>query len=251
MPVKLIYCVLLTTSLVSCTKNLYRKALTDAARPTPGKVSTNLTTISKDNTTLCWKQFKNKDSVPEDFVLVASWKKDTTFYHNNPATGFYNTQNFPLFATVIPDLQHWYEQSRQKGKMDKRLAQLLGLPPDTHYTAFVLFWVRPQDIIRPCLDTEITDSTCDFVMSTKSNIPQNCDNLVWLIEYTRQSYSSDNPYQRYPFTQLGYTYDWNRKNKRHIGLSEFVVGKNKDVKVAAIYKTNQFFKIACGDISSY
>src|SRR4051794_24431568 len=117
MPVKLIYLLLATISLISCTKNLYRKALTDAVRPTPGKVSTNLTAISKNNTALCWKQFKNKDSVPEDYVLVAAWKKDTGFYHNNQTTGFYNTQNHPLFVTVVPDLQRWYEQRKQKGNI--------------------------------------------------------------------------------------------------------------------------------------
>src|SRR4051812_36967975 len=85
MPAKLIslYFLLATLSLVSCSKNLYRKALTDAARPTPGKVSTNLTAISNNNTTLCRKQFRNKDSIPEDYVLVASWKKDVTRYHND------------------------------------------------------------------------------------------------------------------------------------------------------------------------
>src|SRR5947209_6100945 len=98
MSIKFGYFFVATISLISCSKNLYRKALTDAARPTPDKVSHNLTIISKDNTALCWKQFKNKDSVSEKYVLVVSWKGDTTFYHND-STGFYNTQDHPLFVT--------------------------------------------------------------------------------------------------------------------------------------------------------
>lgn len=36
---------------------------------------------------------------------------------------------------------------------------------------------------------------------------------------------------QYPWTRLGYTYDW-ADNGEEYGLSEFVVRKNSDVKVA-------------------
>ena len=49
-----------------------------------------------------------------------------------------------------------------------RFAQLLGLPPeyavpgDPKEAKYMLeMWVSPQDIFRPCPDTEISDTACE------------------------------------------------------------------------------------------
>jgi hypothetical protein len=87
-------------------------------------------------------------------------------------------------------------------------------------------------------DTEVTDSSCELIIPKGAG--QDCENLVWLIEQTRKSFSDTTLYNRYPFTQLGYTYDWNRKNKRHVGLSEFVIGKNKSIVVDTVVGTADY-----------
>ena len=48
--------------------------------------------------------------------------------------------------------------------------------------------------------------------------------------------------EKYPWTQLGYTYDWNPENKSHVGLSEFVIGENKNIVIKAIYSTNDYLE---------
>lgn len=87
-------------------------------------------------------------------------------------------------------------------------------------------------------DTEVTDSSCELIIPKGAG--QDCENLVWLIEQTRKSFSDTTLYNRYPFTQLGYTYDWNRKNKRHVGLIEFVIGKNKSIVVDTVVGTADY-----------
>jgi hypothetical protein len=63
---------------------------------------------------------------------------------------------------------------------------------------------------------------------------------MWLANQARASFADSSLYRRYPFTQLGYTYDWNPKNKKHEGLSEFVIGSNRNIVVNKVYKTMDY-----------
>ena len=142
-----------------------------------------------------------------------------------------------IWVTAVPDLQLWLATNKVPNP-EKRLSQLLGLPPNTEKNFFVEFWVRPQDLIRPCIDTEITDSVCDLYLQKPSDA--NAEHLLWLLEQVHRSFADSNLYKRYPFTQLGYTYDWNPRNKSHIGLSEFVIGKNKKIVVGDVFTTAEY-----------
>lgn len=44
-----------------------------------------------------------------------------------------------------------------------RLKQLLGLPPTATNSYFVKFWVRPNDLFRPCPDKEINGKNARHV----------------------------------------------------------------------------------------
>jgi hypothetical protein len=228
----ILICSILAT--FSCTRRLYQNALSNAAQPDNAKRSLNLTSISADNKSLVWKEIGG-----ERYVLVSSWKADAKYYKNDAQTGFYNTGKYPIWVTAAPDLQNRLAGEKRKYNktkaLDKRLKQLLGLPPNADKKVFVEFWVRPQDLIRPCVDTEVTDHTCDLFFA--DGAASNCDNLVWLVDQTRASFAGSTLYQRYPFTQLGYTYDWKRKNKQHVGLSEFVIGKNTNIVVEGVFET--------------
>ncbi|MBK9016737.1 MAG: hypothetical protein IPM82_23145 [Saprospiraceae bacterium] len=233
--VVLTICFLLTAP--SCTKQRYEKALANAAQPNSTERSFDLTKISTENPNLVWKEIGG-----ERYVLVSSWKADAKYYKNDPKTGFYNTGKYPIWVTAAPDLQKRLAGEHRKFKktkpLDKRLKQLLGLPPNADKKVFVEFWVRPQDLIRPCVDPEVTDNTCDLFLPKGAS--PDCENLVWLADQARASFADSTLYQRYPFTQLGYTYDWKRKNKSHVGLSEFVIGKNKDIVVGGIFETAEY-----------
>ena len=226
--------ILFLIALSACSiKYRYTKALNDAAQPSASKISNTLTKISPDAFTLKWKTING-----EKYVLVSSWKADAKYYKNDPNTGFYNTSKYPIWVTVAPDLQNWLAAQKKVADPEKRLKQLLGLPPNADKKIFVEFWVRPQDLIRPCIDTEVDDSACELYL--KNPVAANAENLLWLLEQARQSFADSTLYNRYPFTQLGYTYDWNPRNKSHVGLSEFVIGKNKNIVVGEVFPTADY-----------
>ena len=117
-----------------------------------------------------------------------------------------------------------------------RLKQLIGLPPNSTYKYFIEFWVRPKDLIRPCPDNNITTNKCGicFPKKTESKYKD------WFNNYRINSYYQCNLYDNYPWTQLGYTYDWNPQNKTHVGLSEFVIKTKSEIIVKQTYTTSEY-----------
>ena len=107
------------------------------------------------------------------------------------------------------ELEEWYQKNKE-GVTDwqARIKELIGLRPDNESEYFTAMWVKPEDVFRPAYvsdigTTEMTDA-----------------NII-------SSYFDG----KYPWTRLGYTYDW-ADNGSEYGLSEFIVKKDSDVKVA-------------------
>lgn len=125
-------------------------------------------------------------------------------------------------------------------KLTMRLNQLLGLPPTSSYSYFLEVWVKPEDFFRPCFDPSIVATSCTF-KPTDQDVARK-DHMSWLYKYMVDSYSDPDVMKRYPFSHLGYTYDWNKKNKCHVGLSEFVIGRNKNVYIRKVYTTKGYFQ---------
>jgi len=217
----------------------YEEAVKDASLPEKSEIYRKLTVISNKNQQLVRKTIEGKT-----YILAVAWKaaKDTIYYKNNDE-GFYNTGSRDLWVTVVPDL---VEFAKQKDFLitgenpHLRLQQLLGLPPDKEEVtkrAFIEFWISPQDIFRPCPDAEIDDKACECVDKVAESTPEHNN---WISQYRKDSYTNENPYYRFPWTQLGYTYDWNERSKKHIGLSEFVVKQNANIIVHQIKMTKDY-----------
>jgi hypothetical protein len=51
---------------------------------------------------------------------------------------------------------------------------------------------------------------------------------------------------RYPWTRLGYTYDWG-SSITEIGLSEFVIKKNSQIIVHEVYDNESYFEGIFGE----
>ena len=81
-------------------KRLYSEGIGDAAKPQPWEISSNLTAINKKNSGLIRKEIDGAV-----YILVSSWKADTTFYKNDQKSGAYNTGKFPIWVTLSPELQ--------------------------------------------------------------------------------------------------------------------------------------------------
>ncbi|WMX16626.1 MULTISPECIES: hypothetical protein [unclassified Aureispira] len=211
---------------------VYQKAIEDAMYATEEKVYDKLVVIDKQNKDLVWKEING-----EDYLLVVTWKQNISYYEKYLDSSFYNTGNYPIWITTAPELLNRMKKDPTTD-VNRRLVQLLGLPPNATYSYFVEFWVKPEDLFRPCPDPEITDSKCSVCFPSKIDEKH----ITWINQSRIDRYYPCDLYDQYPWSQLGYTYDWNPKNTQHIGLSEFVIGKNKKIVVHKIYTTEEYLK---------
>ena len=210
---------------------VYRKAMADAAYPAPSKIDSNLIEITESNPDLIWKTIGG-----EKYLLVVSWKQDASYYMKSIDT-IYNTGTRPIWISTAPELKTRFKSLNSTDTI-QRLNQLLGLTPNSKYNYFIEFWVRPIDLFRACPDKEITDKHCSTCF------PANVDaeHKKWINDLRISSYYGCDLYTQYPWTELGYTYDWNPTNTSHVGLSEFVIAANKNIYVKAIYTNSEYLK---------
>jgi hypothetical protein len=213
-------------------RTLYQQSIENSMSPAPSKVYTNLVSITPQNKNLVWKNINGVD-----YILVVTWKQNISYYQQYMDSASYNTGKYPIWVTTAPELLQKMKKENVKD-VNLRLKQLLGLPPNAVYSYFVEFWVQPNDLFRPCPDNEITDNKCDLCF------PQNTDPayVTWVNDNRISRYYPCELYDKYPWTQLGYTYDWNPGTESHVGLSEFVIGSNKNIIVNAIYSTDDYLK---------
>ena len=211
---------------------IYQNAIHDAMCPDSTEISYDLTEINNRNDQLIWKIVNN-----EKYLLVVTWTNSDYSKIIDLDSGIYNTGSEDIWITVVPELQKRIRYKKIKN-LDIRLKQLIGLPPFSEYNFFVEFWVKPSDLFRPCPDAEINDNHCELCF------PNNADSLhiEWINDTRISSYYNCELYDNYPWTQLGYTYDWNPENKSHFGLSEFVIKQNSTIFINAIYTTQEYFK---------
>ncbi len=213
-------------------QSLYQQSIVNAMSPEPDKVYDKLIPITRQNPDLRWKAFNG-----EDYLLVVSWKRSDSIYKPYMDSAFFPTQSWPIWISTAPQLLERME-SDQYTDTNKRLLQLLGLPPNAQYNYFIEFWVRPADLFRPCPDAEITDRNCSLCFPENVN----AGHKAWINANRVSRYYSCELYDKYPWTQLGYTYDWNPENTDHIGLSEFVIRANAQIKVKATYTTQEYLQ---------
>ncbi len=141
-----------------------------------------------------------------------------------------------VWGTTAPQLGNFCQNlNLDSAKMVLRLEQLLGLPPHNGKTRFVELWVNPSDLFRPCPDPEVTDQTCELKTPTSSYFSIAEEHQKWIDNLRANSYGE----KGYPWTQLGYTYDWGNP-KNHVGLSEFVIKAKSTVTIKGVSNVYQY-----------
>lgn len=203
----------------------YAQGLMDAKNVEVWEASSELSAVNIDNPSLQWKLFDG-----DKHILVSTWKSETKYYVPSEGSKYYNTGKYDIWVTLAPELQNLCSKKNFGSSvgLDDRIKQLLGLTPESNYKAFVEFWVKPKDLFRPCPDGETTDTQCSLSFPPGTTL----SHKEWIDNQRKTN--------NYPWTQLGYTYDWNENTGNHVGLSEFVIKQNKDIVVAGIYDTQDY-----------
>ena len=136
-----------------------------------------------------------------------------------------------IWATSLGEMTAWYAEHRE-GVEDwtLRFAQLLGVHADEGYTRFTGFWVSPEDVIRPAYLTDVTGQ-----MENGYDRLQAGPYKDWFDQNILWSYFASD----YPWTRLGYTYDWSGGTSEY-GLTEFLVSDSSRTEIAFTCTTDEF-----------
>lgn len=153
-----------------------------------------------------------------------------------------------VWVTAVPEAQEKCSKFPEQD-LALRLRQLFGLQPDAKFQYFVSMTVRSSDIFRPATDpTTTTEWPCSD--STKSTCGEvfpdwvTNDHIKWIANQMLTSYVISEEHTgaySYPWTRLGYTYDWKPGTDRY-GVSEYVIRAGSVVNV----KTKEAYGPYCG-----
>ncbi len=140
---------------------------------------------------------------------------------------------------------------KEKDQLRDTLAMILGLPiPKGRIVLqdrIITFKVPKNRILRPAFNpdpnTDKVASTENFVYVkdftytvNSTSYTGSCGYCVWFANKSKETFldteKSEITNTHYPFTGLGYTYDWRKSAKEpNYGLSEFIVIPNTDITI--------------------
>lgn len=216
-----------TQPLEASLQEKYRSAIQDAALVEPAEAVDNLIQITPENPLL--KPYWNEDKTK---ILMVTWKSQNAYdKFIKPSKNSSKDETKLIWVTVSPQVKEFCKQylrnnpNATQEDLELRLKQYLGLDSSWKYDVFVEMWVNPEDLFRPCVDPEITDTKCD--LNFGNEIPkiigamQNSSIMNYKLFYEGLYYKSIR-FGLQPFTGLGYTYDWGNEDSR-VGASEFIL----------------------------
>jgi len=224
-------------------KKQYKRAVIDAKTAEPYEIYRNLIAINYygDSTAgegnLTWSQ----DSTGTMRLLVVSWmkKSSTQYWPVGKTFKTSNNQAFMSWITTVPEMGDFLKKNHFTGQNDLhlRIAQILGMPPDSPNDFFIEFWVYPRNLFRPAPDPEITDHEAGLYFPASASQKHKS----WFLNEIINKYDTSSA-SAFPWTRLGYTYDW--ANPLHpIGFSEFVVDTSSVVTVKRIMSTWEYYQV--------
>jgi hypothetical protein len=162
---------------------------------------------------------------------------------------FTGTSNFKpsngTWVTVAPRLKSFCTNYKiqnpdiQTAQLNQRIKQILGITPESKATYIVELWVHPDFLKRPAIPADIKNVKISNPDSLDSSKNKGDLFLAWLNTQLQTRKNLQNKInlpaselvQQYPWTGLGYTFDWASKlnpSIKEFGLSEFVIWETKD-----------------------
>ena len=202
-------------------ETLYNQAVEDAMKMGKNDIH-KLVTLTPNDSMTTWNG--------NGQVLLVTWTSTLLGYEDGESCSLTDR----MWCYSEKELISWYKKNagNLNGDLTTRFEQLLGLHENEGYTDFIAVWVDVKNVIRPAYNTNPTTN------QMYTTLPENTSDMVKTF-FEDQIYMSYYGAFSYPWTRLGYTYDW-ADNGTKYGVSEFMI--LKDSKVTVAYdKTNQEF----------
>jgi hypothetical protein len=213
-----------TTEDTNVMLTLYSNAMVDASVALPEEIDDRLTRVDPSNARLSWRT-NAQGKFEVKVASFMSYSTATNFY----SIGFHELAFGDQWVTVYPELRDFCGDYSGPNPV-LRVKQLLGIPPTAGNDTVVEFWVDPEYLFRPTPDPEVNDNTAGLVGGPDSPLmtPGVREQPFWAAwfnnTYATRDYGMTNGiFNAYPWTRLGYTYDWASTTPHHFGLSEFVI----------------------------
>lgn len=176
-------------------------------------------------------------SITSDSLTVVSWV-NSTFASSYPP-GVDTTYAFEMWVTIAPQVQdacRGFDQDPPS--LRNRLQQYLGLKPEpSKERFFVTLTVARADMFRACTDPSLETTSCS------ESVPAGVSDAhtAWVAKQMLSSYvvSTTADGTGYPWTRMGYTYDWN-PGTPEVGAYEYVIPPGSPVRIVAATPTGPY-----------
>ncbi len=204
-------------------EELYAMAVRDAAIAEEDEIKPLVSLTKKDplvtwddqgRVLLCtWHSYP--DSYPEGETVTAKWGYVWTFTDKEMAT-------------------HAGELAKSKDAV-MRMRQLISINPGKTHSTVTGLWVDPSDVLRPAYQSDPAVGSMWTAFPEGEEVEESFRG--WFDQNILDSYY----YGSYPWTRLGYTYDW-ADNGKEYGLTEFLIKKGARAEVAFTQTTDEFLQ---------
>lgn len=218
------------------------KAIKDTQFPNnENKVIKNLWVLEKNNKLNNLRENENSN---EQKVLMVSWIDGKKPYNKPWKTEKTYKIQRDTWLTVPAQVKDFCNRCKGinmkiPGKMmlSLRLEQYLGLllTPEDKKTHFVEILVKAKDIERPCTNSDISISSCTNFAPNRLEPESFLSKQFNVTHYFNKQKNN----KLYPFTGLGYTYDWGNP-RTYVGATEFIIKQGTIVEVSSVKSTEEY-----------
>lgn len=199
-------------------EDLYRDAVRDAAFADDDEILPLVSLVESDPMTT-WQDGR---------VLLLTWHNYPDSY---PEGENVTIQWGPVWVFTDKEIASHAEELQKADDAEARLKQIISFAPDSEHSTVTGFWVDSRNVKRPAYQS---DPTIDAMSNSfDENVDENFK--AWFDDNTLWSYY----YGAYPWTRLGYTYDW-ADNGTEYGMTEFIVEDGAEVTVEFTETTEEF-----------
>jgi hypothetical protein len=174
-------------------------------------------------------------------IQVVLWADQPTVERFYAGEGGTTPRGQPVvWVTLAPELQGWCASldwsdptPEARAARYQRISQRLGLPPYALNDRFVLLWVEPERLLRPCADPDPARNACDATFPDSIAVPDLTREAyaAWFAGNVGSSYAARGA----PWTRYGWTYDWAADAEEPpYGASEFMLAPSTDYAIEAV-----------------